>query len=298
MAGVLACGIAVLDIILALDHFPTKATKYRTSEAAITGGGCAASAAVAVARLGGESTLISRLGDDQIGDIIVSELESENVDCGSVFRIEGAKSSFSSILVDSAGERQIVNFRDSNLPETLELQIKELSKTYGSVIADNRWTFGAGSILHDARINGIPGILDAEYPMDKNNDQAIYEASHIAFASDGLDDLVGINEKSVQLKMVQEKYGNWCCVTDGENGVWWTEKNDIEHMPAFDVDVVDTLGAGDTWHGAFALALAEGLIEKDAIRFASAAAAIKCGKFGGRKGIPTRIEVEEFLKER
>ena len=61
---------------------------------------------------------------------------------------------------------------------------------------------------------------------------------------------------------------------------------------------VDTLGAGDVWHGAFALRLAEGADELTAIRFASAAAALKCTRPGGRMGAPSRAEVAAFLKER
>ncbi len=86
-------------------------------------------------------------------------------------------------------------------------------------------------------------------------------------------------------------------MTDGENGVYWTEGERIRHTPAFHVQAVDTLAAGDTWHGAFALALAEGMGEEPAVRYASAVAAIKCTRFGGRDGIPDRAEVEAFLKE-
>ena len=66
---------------------------------------------------------------------------------------------------------------------------------------------------------------------------------------------------------------------------------------AFAVPVVDTLGAGDTWHGAFAVRLAEGADEAEAVRFASAAAALKCTRFGGRDGAPGRQDVEAFLRD-
>jgi sulfofructose kinase len=79
--------------------------------------------------------------------------------------------------------------------------------------------------------------------------------------------------------------------------VTYLDRGEERTVPAFAVDPVDTLGAGDVWHGAFTLALGEGEDEHDAIRFANAVAAIKCTRFGGRAGIPDRATVENFLKE-
>ncbi len=87
-------------------------------------------------------------------------------------------------------------------------------------------------------------------------------------------------------------------MTNGGGGVFFRHESEIRHEPAFAVDAVDTLGAGDTWHGAFALALAEGQSEREAVRFASAAAAIKCTRFGARNGAPSRAEVNAFLLSR
>jgi sulfofructose kinase len=71
----------------------------------------------------------------------------------------------------------------------------------------------------------------------------------------------------------------------------------VIHDPAFPITAVDTLAAGDVWHGAFALGLAEGMPEREAVRFASATSALKCTRFGGRAGAPRRAEVERFLEE-
>jgi sulfofructose kinase len=73
---------------------------------------------------------------------------------------------------------------------------------------------------------------------------------------------------------------------------------ELQHHPGFDVTVVDTLGAGDVWHGAFALALAEGRDEEAAVRVASAAAALKVQRKGGRSGAPVRAELDSFLAAR
>ena len=90
-------------------------------------------------------------------------------------------------------------------------------------------------------------------------------------------------------------------VTRGSEGVAWIEAaapGEVLHCPAFAIDTVDTLAAGDIFHGAYALALAEGQRTGEAMRFAAAAAAIKCSRPGGRSGAPSRSEVEVFLADR
>jgi len=86
-------------------------------------------------------------------------------------------------------------------------------------------------------------------------------------------------------------------VTDGEHGALWRADKARGHQPASTVDAVDTLAAGDVFHGAFVLALAEGRNENEALRFASAAAALKCTRFGGIAGTPTRTEVDQLLND-
>ena len=85
-------------------------------------------------------------------------------------------------------------------------------------------------------------------------------------------------------------------MTDGEHGVYWREGEALRHMPGFAVPVVDTLGAGDVFHAGFALRLAETGDVVEAMRFGSAAAALKCTRFGGAAGAPRRAEVERFLQ--
>ena len=95
-----------------------------------------------------------------------------------------------------------------------------------------------------------------------------------------------------------ERLDGWLAVTIGEKGVLVGDKGAVNRVPGFAVEVVDTLAAGDTWHGAFALALGEGRAELEAVRFANGAAALKCRKLGGRAASPSREEVAQFLSER
>ena len=152
-------------------------------------------------------------------------------------------------------------------------------------------------MLKAARSLSRPGVLDAETTIGKAA-EALTFASHIAFSAQGLREYTGLEDLQKGLRLARERTGAWVCYTDGPNGVSFIHGDAIRHVPAFAVRVADTLGAGDVWHGAFALALGEGRPEHDAVLFANAVAAIKCIKFGGRAGIPNRAETESFIRQR
>lgn len=292
MAEILVLGMAVADFVFAMDLLPDRAAKYRANTVETVGGGCAANAAVAIARLGGVAHLATRLGDDPMGDLILSDLVSEGVRTEMAQRASGGRSSFSSVCVDAAGERQIVNFRGDGL--TQDTGWIDQAPPVDAVLADNRWPAGAIRALDLARTRGVPGVVDAEAPTQP---EVLARASHVAFSRDGLMSFTGGDELLPALREAGTRLPGWVCVTDGANGTIWIDDSTARHVPAHVVAVRDTLGAGDIWHGAFALALAEGQGESRAIRFANAAAALKCTTFGGRKGCPDRADLDDFLKE-
>ena len=285
--------MAVVDFVFALDAFPRRASKYSADAAEFVGGGCAASAAVAVARLGGNALLCARLGDDFLGDLILSDLESEGVDTTLVNRKPGAKSPFSSVYVDRTGERQIVNFRGSGLAE--EPDWPEHTPNPDAVLVDTRWPAAAIRALELARAWDVPGIVDAEASAEES---ILARASHVAFSRDGLLSFASGQQIEAALHAADRRLPGWVSVTDGEDGTFHVGVDGVKHTPAFSVETKDTLGAGDIWHGAFALALAETSDEGHAVLFANAAAALKCTEFGGRKGCPDRDALERFLKEK
>ncbi|OCW58098.1 PfkB family carbohydrate kinase [Hoeflea olei] len=296
MAKIVTAGVAVVDFVYFLDEMPRLAEKYRARDAAITGGGGAANAAVAVARLGGTALLASRLGDEQVADMIMAGLAEEGVDCSLVRRFAGCRSSFSSVFIDQAGERQIVNFRDPALPMNSDWLEAALPDDFDAALADTRWPDGAEALMRAARDRGLPGVLDAEAPT-REAEAALRLASHIAFSAQGLRDWAGHSDLVRALADIAAETGVFVCVTDGENGVRWRHGGDQGSEPAYRITPVDTLGAGDIWHGAFALRLGEGAEPPEAIRFANAVAAIKCTRSDGRAGYPTRAETESFIKE-
>lgn len=295
MASVFCIGIAVLDYVYGVGVMPTTATKHRSTKLEVVGGGIAANAAVAVARLGGRALLATRLGPDVAGDAIRAELEAEGVDMSLSRPVAGRRSPVSAIMVDPAGERMIVSYSDPDMPADPGWLPAALPSGVGAVLADTRWEEGGLPMFRLARAAGVPAILDGDRKPQLPG--VLEAATHVAFSEQGLAEQTGLSDPAEALRSFGP-HPAWLAVTCGSGGVFVWSKGELSHVPAFAVDAVDTLGAGDVWHGAFALALAEGRDEMDAVRFASAAAAIKCTRFGGRKGAPDRAELEQFLRER
>ncbi len=295
MAKVLCIGHAVQDFVFSVATMPATADKYRASGFETLGGGPAATAAVAISRLGGTAQLATRVGDDTLANLIATELEGYGVDCRLMRRMDGRHSSVSAVLIDSAGERMIVNYLDDSMDADPQWLDAYAPLDAEAILVDTRWPEGALLGLNLARSNEMPAILDADLPVPKDG-ELVRAATHVAFSARGLSEFSGIEDAEAALQSVDAQTEAWCCVTLGAEGTLVIEDGQLTHLPAFDVTVRDTLGAGDVWHGAFALALAEGKHTGDAVTFASAAAALKVQNGGGRAGCATREEVEDFLQ--
>ena len=189
-----------------------------------------------------------------------------------------------------------MSFRDESISYDADWLINAVPASVGGILADTRWPQGAAASMQAARERGVPGVIDGEAPVMAAR-EALLAASHVAFSFQGLRDFTGQDDLHKGLREAYLQLGDWVCVTDGEHGVHIAHKDRLEHIPAFEVAAVDTLGAGDVWHGAFTLSLAEGTDARRAVRFANAVAAIKCMRFGGRNGTPDRAMVEAFLSE-
>lgn len=288
MAQVMVAGSAVLDFVYQMEHLPQLAQKYQANTVEVVGGGCAANAAVAIARLGGEAQLLAHFGRDEVAQTVLTDLTGEGVDCSLCDLAEGGRSAVSSVYVDAAGERQIMAFRGNGLardPSSFDLRCD-------AVLADTRWPEAARLVFELGNALGVPTILDGEAPVPI---ELAASASHVVFSEQGLAAFTGIPDWRPALVQAARELAGFVAVTRGGDGVAWINDG-VREQAGFSVDVKDTLGAGDVWHGAFALRLAEGVDEENAMRFASAAAALKCTGLGGRKAAPDRETVENFLE--
>jgi sulfofructose kinase len=296
--GIVCVGIATLDRVFRVAGLPTGPGKRFAIAFAEVGGGPAATAAAAVARLGGRAELWARIGDDATGTAIVAELANDGVDVAHVRRVPGAVSQQAAVTVDAAGERAIVSFRDPALDRDAAWLPLDRIAAAGAVLADVRWPEGATAALGAARRAGVPSVLDADATDDDALDRLVPLAAHVAFSAPGLARFAGTDDPREGLARAAARTGGTVGVTLGEAGVLWRDGDRTRHLPAFPVAAVDTLGAGDVFHGALALALARGSGHEEALRYASAAAALKCTQFGGRSGIPDAAAVDRFLQER
>ncbi|MDR3441015.1 PfkB family carbohydrate kinase [Telmatospirillum sp.] len=291
----LACvGIAVLDKLFQVDTLPSTGGKYVAHGYREIGGGPAATAACAVARLGHEVQLIARVGDDSSGTTIIEELQRYHVDTRWVRRITGASSALSAVIVDAHGERMIVNHQDPSLSRASDWMSMIDFTQYSGVLADVRWAEGAEAALDAARSAGVPTVLDAE--ITPNDITPLVERTdHVVFSHPGLTRLTGIADFKAGLQAAAERTNGRVYVTAGSDGCYWLESGDLQYEPSHPVSVVDTTGAGDVFHGAMLVALAEGRPIRQAVRFACLVAALKCTRVGGRDGIPDRAEVDRAL---
>ena len=293
MVGVLCVGFAALDHVFGLNTMPQRAEKHVAHRFAAVGGGNAANAAVAIARLGGHAMLATRIGDDDIGTAILAGLTRDGVDVSLARRLKNHSSAISAILVDEAGERMVINYADQSMPNEVGDFPALIASDIRAVMADTRWEPAATAALTSIVAQGGAGVVDIDRPP--RSPALLHAASHIVASAQALRTMTGIDDLSSALQAFRKTVPGWIAVTDSERGTFYWEDDHVRHSPAFPVTAVDTLGAGDVFHGAFALGLAEGMDERTAIRFASAAAAIKCTRFGGRDGAPFRSEVDQFL---
>ena len=284
-------GITVLDQVFRVPTLPTHGGKFVAHSYFEVGGGPAATAAVAISKLGAKSEFIGRVGYDGVAETMTKELNRHGVGTQHIARIPEAKSSFSAVLVDDEGERMIINYQDGTLsssPDWLE------SIDFSTLLCDVRWREGALYALQQARKHNIPSVLDADMTPEDIS-ELVELADHVVFSQPGLMKLSGESDPTKGLLKASQITSGVVYVTLGRDGCMWLENGKIRHASAFAIDVVDTTGAGDVFHGAFALAVAEHQATEDAIRFASAVAALKCTQLGGRDGIPDRQQLINFL---
>lgn len=291
--AVICLGLTAMDQVWTVETLPDRAGKTRAADHASGGGGMAATAAVAVAHLGGQVRFWGRAGKDAAGLAMRRELALEGVDVEQFRLFPGARSSVSCVLVDPVGERLIVNFRGADLPDEADWLPLEQVAAAGAVLADPRWVDGAAAVFAVAREAGVPTVLDADVAEAAVFEKLLPLTDHAIFSEQALHAFAG------SVNALERVAGFGCAVsavTRGADGVDWIEDGAHHHRAAFSVEVVDTNGAGDVFHGAWAMAIAAGADTGSAAEFASAAAALKCTRRGGRAGIPDFTETLELWR--
>jgi sugar/nucleoside kinase (ribokinase family) len=298
MANILCAGIAVLDEVFRVSAFPMPDTKVQASEFISIGGGNAANAAVAIARLGGKAHFAAPLGDDAVADRLIESLQREGVECVGCVRVPGASTPVSAIFVDARGDRTIANYRDHRLNDATADDPDRLVTAVDAVLADNRFPDFVLPICRAAMARRIPVVIDADKAEDRR-EPLFNAATHVIFSAQCLRAAARTDDLPSGLTQMGTLTDAFLAVTNGPHPVlsYDCSRATIRETPVFAIKAVDTLGAGDVFHGAFALALVEGRGVEDALRFAAAAAGLKCSRFGGSAVAPRRAEVDALLAQ-
>jgi sulfofructose kinase len=296
---ILCIGMPVRDLTFRVPGLPARGSKEHASHFEEICGGNALNGAIGIVRLGGVASICGPMGDSRetSSRYIFEQMAHEGIDTRHIVHMPGLVTPISNIMIDPSGERTIVTFRDPELWKVKLPPIDELLKDCDAILTESRCAVFCTDLCAEAVRRGIPVVVDIDNIMSKR-EGLLTASTHLVFSSEPLQETAGASDDGEALKKLAKLTPSFLAGTRGPRGtIWLDERGNLQETPAFPVHTVDTLGAGDVFHGAFTLAITEGRELREALRFASAAAALKCTRFGGAFAAPQRIEVEEFLRQ-
>jgi len=294
----LGVGICALDYLSILDPYPGLDEKIDVLASLIQGGGPVPTAMAALSKLGAKVAFVGKVGDDYEGKLIRSELEKFKVNTDFLIVDKKVKSLKAFIWVDKGSGKRTVALDRIKMspikPEELSF-LKKVSFRY--LHLDGRDIEANIYMAKKAKKDGSEVVLDLG-SLRENIENLFPYVDYLVVSKKFAYDYTKLKDLS-QACLELKKIGFKCVViTLSEKGCLWTDSHKINYFPGFKIDVVDTTGAGDVFHGGFIYGLLRKWRMGKIIQFASACAALKCRKLGGREGIPTLKEVENFLKSK
>jgi ribokinase len=261
------------------------------------GGGRAGTAAAAVARLGGSVAVFARIGDDHFGERIRESFEAEGVDTTWLMEVPGTRSHFAFCAAEEGSGKRTIFYDHGTKGKFAENEIdREALLDCRCLLTDSHHEWTSVAAARWAREAGVPVVLDLERPKPYNAD-LLAASTYPIIPRDYalvLTETSSVEEAGAE---ILRRGPQVAVITLGAEGsIAFTAEGETVREPAAKVEpIVDTTGAGDVFHGAFAYGVALGYDLRENLRFSSAVAGLKCRKLGGRAGIPTMAEVREFL---
>lgn len=294
---IVGLGYCSIDYLCLLPHIPQD-DKVEIIQNMVQGGGPAATAIVAAARLGAGTAFIGAVGSDERGTGIIRSLSSEKIYTGSMKIRGNAESPAAFCWIEKAsGKRSIAWTKGSVKPLSPDEVDKNIIKTAKALHLDGHHTEAAIAAADFARKNKITVSIDAGTIVP--GIEKLLSLSDIIIASEKF--ALRYTDETNLEKAAKKLFSSSCvfsAVTMGDRGSIGFDGKNIFTCPAFETAVVDTTGAGDVFHGAFVYKYINGGTWPECMKFASAVSALKCQKFGGRTGIPTLHETETFLSQK
>ena len=295
---ILCIGMPVRDLTFRVSGVPARGSKENASHFEEICGGNALNAAIGIVRLGGRASICGPMGDarETTSRYIFEQMAREAIDTGHLVHMPGLVTPISAIMIDPSGERTIVTFRDPELWKVTLPPPEALLHDCAAILTESRCAAFCTDLCAEACRRGIPVIVDVDRAMSLR-EGLLTASTHLVFSSEPLQETAGVADDGEALRKIARLTSSFLAGTRGPRGtIWLDEQGQLQETPAVPVHTVDTLGAGDVFHGAFALAITENQELRQALRFASAAAALKCTRFGGAFAAPQRAEVEELLR--
>lgn len=297
---VIGLGMATIDILTVVPRLPKSNEVYPIESITVQGGGPVATALVALAKMGAATTYLGTIAPDDWGAQIIQDFQRYGVDTQSAYRPEVGTSSASVILIEaSLGHRSIL-YQPGTAPEISSDEINPAAFANVKILhLDGFYLDAAVAAARVAQSKGVLVSLDggAGENIWQGMDQLLPFVDILVVARQFAQDVTGESDPLLAGPALQTFGASQVVITDGENGCWYWDAHQHLHQPAFKVEVVDTTGAGDTFHGAYLYAVLQGWKPKKSLAFASATAALKCTQVGGRAGIPALDSVLDFLKK-
>jgi sulfofructose kinase len=294
---ILCIGMPVRDLTFNTPGVPGRGSKENATGFDEICGGNALNAAIGIVRLGGRASICGPMGDSKENSsrFIFEQMAHEGIDTRNLIHMPGLVTPISAVMIDPSGERTIITFRD---PELWHVKLPDsgaLLDDCAAILTESRCAEFCTELCAEAVRRGIPVVVDVDRAMSLR-EGLLNASTHLVFSSEPLQETADVTDDAQALRKIARLTKSFLAGTRGPRGtIWLDEQGNIQETPAFPVHTVDTLGAGDVFHGAFALAITEGQELRQALRFASAAAALKCTRFGGAFAAPQRAEVMELL---
>ena len=291
---VLVIGRSCVDHIAVVDAYPSENSKAPIQQRLVEGGGQGGTAAACITRLGGRVCYVGRLGDDPAGQICLDRLRAFGVNTDRVLIHTGGRTPEAYIFVTAPTGDRTIFYEPSTLPR---LQAEELpAALFASarvLLLDPETTYLSDLLSHRS---GPVVVYDAER-WRTGMSGIMRQADYFIPSRDFLyDPRTGLSGQTLADRIIalQTRIKGCLIVTDGRQGAYYFHGGQLRHVPAPRVDVRDTIGAGDNFHAAFALALSRGIDLHDAVCLAVAVASLSCREYGGRLGVPSLAEARSL----
>lgn len=293
---VIGVGYSAVDYFGIVEDYPPPAdVKMPMAQFTKQGGGPVATALVALARLGARTAFVGKMGDDEFGNFMKTELKKENVDISQVVTEPGASSQFAFIIVDNATGKRTILWSQSDVSPLRESEIHRDFITSAKILHLDGLQMEAALVsARWCKESGVTVVLDGD--TIRPGIQELLTLTDVLITSHAFAvQFTGENDINKAIQKMRLLGPKIVGVTLGTEGSVISWEDNIIRKPAFKVKAVDTTGAGDVFHGAFIYGLLKDWTIEKTAEFASAVAAMKCQKLGGRSGIPSLDEVLTFL---